>query len=763
MNDTTIIETALSLRAAFDSVIASHSDDEGLVDCVLSVLEDNELLNQDKIKEDFEKNAEKDRLLKIGVVGAVKSGKSSLLNALFFDGVDILPKAATPMTAALTELSYGDKCEISIDFFTEGDIQTLKAKAGEYQRKQKDLTDNYVKEMEENWLKLQKRKNPNFKDKPTSQEQAQWKKNASQQADNKLKMDLNLSGSYDQYEKIKNAGQRKTESERFEIENIKDIAIRLEDYVGSSGRYMPFTSKVTIKISLEPLKEICVIDTPGFNDPVPSRDERARLSLRECDVVLILSPAGKFISSNDKEVMSKITTKNGIRELYLISSQFDNQIFGMEIMNEANGELGQAINNIKSTLANVARKNLEPINRDGIFNELITNPESRLFPSSGICESMRKTFDQKTSWDSGKQKVWENLVNSYPDYFSDSDKATSLNSLKRLGNIDVINKCIFSVKERKQAIFLEKLAVFSSKYNNAAKSSKTQICEYLTQREKNIKEKNISQIEKEIEELQQVYNKMSPQIEEILEDTIREWRDTVREDYLNNLTVSKMEVKTGIDSAKGTGSRSWTTGHWFWKENHTETFTTADVSIIEESLDAYIDDYNTRIPYFMEKEIYRLTKKIAYAVQKTWTENLTTGADSLIELRSKVRSTLSALDLHYDVSYKGDRFSMKNEEQKSIMGFFSHLSNSSELTQDDAKNCLHAARTFAGKLDKDFKDILDSVLENILQKCKSCNFSKQVMDGYIKKLEKAKSDIEKPKLALETLRRIRSEVEKIEC
>ena len=45
------------------------------------------------------------RDLKIGIVGQVKAGKSSFLNALIFDGRDILPKAATPMTAALTKIS----------------------------------------------------------------------------------------------------------------------------------------------------------------------------------------------------------------------------------------------------------------------------------------------------------------------------------------------------------------------------------------------------------------------------------------------------------------------------------------------------------------------------------------------------------------------------------------------------------------------------------------------------------------------------------
>ena len=45
------------------------------------------------------------RKLSIGIVGAVKAGKSSFLNACIFDGEDYLPKAATPMTAALTGIT----------------------------------------------------------------------------------------------------------------------------------------------------------------------------------------------------------------------------------------------------------------------------------------------------------------------------------------------------------------------------------------------------------------------------------------------------------------------------------------------------------------------------------------------------------------------------------------------------------------------------------------------------------------------------------
>src|SRR6218665_917384 len=51
--------------------------------------------------------AEDQRLLNIGIIGRVKAGKSSLLNSVLFKGEDILPKAATPMTASLVIITHG--------------------------------------------------------------------------------------------------------------------------------------------------------------------------------------------------------------------------------------------------------------------------------------------------------------------------------------------------------------------------------------------------------------------------------------------------------------------------------------------------------------------------------------------------------------------------------------------------------------------------------------------------------------------------------
>ena len=72
--------------------------------------------------------------LQIGIVGQVKAGKSSFLNALFFDGENILPRASTPMTAGLTILEYGEQNALEVDYFTQKDWSFFERDSDAYKR-----------------------------------------------------------------------------------------------------------------------------------------------------------------------------------------------------------------------------------------------------------------------------------------------------------------------------------------------------------------------------------------------------------------------------------------------------------------------------------------------------------------------------------------------------------------------------------------------------------------------------------------------------
>ena len=49
-------------------------------------------------------------------------------------GNDILPKAATPMTAALTIMEYSENVSAEVDFFTQQDIDEIKVKYDLFQK-----------------------------------------------------------------------------------------------------------------------------------------------------------------------------------------------------------------------------------------------------------------------------------------------------------------------------------------------------------------------------------------------------------------------------------------------------------------------------------------------------------------------------------------------------------------------------------------------------------------------------------------------------
>ena len=59
-------------------------------------------------------------VLTIGVIGQMKCGKSTFLNAFVFED-DILPAATTPMTAALTVVTFGEEKKIVAEFYTNAE------------------------------------------------------------------------------------------------------------------------------------------------------------------------------------------------------------------------------------------------------------------------------------------------------------------------------------------------------------------------------------------------------------------------------------------------------------------------------------------------------------------------------------------------------------------------------------------------------------------------------------------------------------------
>ncbi len=159
------------------------------------------------------------RGLKVGIIGHVKAGKSSLLNALIFEGKDVLPKAATTETASLTILKYAQNLSASAQFYDEKDMEELKRDHERYEKKFKEIVSEEVKKLEEKQQGLLNKAkgvmggsgkafSKDHKEAPKQKilSPEEIRERAQKIAKNELDNDAKLTASHDQFERMKESG-----------------------------------------------------------------------------------------------------------------------------------------------------------------------------------------------------------------------------------------------------------------------------------------------------------------------------------------------------------------------------------------------------------------------------------------------------------------------------------------------------------------------------------------------------------------------------
>ena len=360
-----------------------------------------------KIKDEFnqfrigaDKLLGENKVLKIGVVGQVKAGKSSFLNSLFFDGENVLPRASTPMTAGLTVLEYGEENMFSIDYYNEKEWNTFEGKA--------KLYDDFLQE--------QKGMLPEGHN--LSDEEIARMANISEDLTSAKELVSSCSGTARSKIKAQSFVETKTFSD---ISDLQDI---LADYVGAEGRYTSVVKSLTIKLNDERLKNLRIVDTPGVNDPIQSREFRTREFLRECHGVFLLSYAGRFFDSTDVNFLSGRIGSQGIGTVVLIASKFDSVL--QDVGTKFPDDLVGAWEDCERQLKKQFRRNLAESDYKG--------DEPRFDVSSGIGYSIYNKPRDK--WDSMEEHVVKQMKQFYPSNFDTVEhiKETFFN----LANIDVI-------------------------------------------------------------------------------------------------------------------------------------------------------------------------------------------------------------------------------------------------------------------------------------------------------------------------------------
>ncbi len=131
------------------ALIEKTLQEQGLQERAKPFIRDNAVIKTEELEKTLKEMQAEDRDLKVGIIGRVKAGKSSLLNALIFEGVEVLPKAATPMTASLTVLKYADTLSAEVEFYSPKDILELENEHERYVREFNKIVDEEVKKQKE--------------------------------------------------------------------------------------------------------------------------------------------------------------------------------------------------------------------------------------------------------------------------------------------------------------------------------------------------------------------------------------------------------------------------------------------------------------------------------------------------------------------------------------------------------------------------------------------------------------------------------------
>ena len=95
------------------------------------------------------------------------------------------------------------------------------------------------------------------------------------------------------------------------------------EYVGADGKYVSITKSVKIYYPKEYLKGVEIVDTPGFNDPIVSREERTKEFLKKADVVLMMLYAGRPFDATDRDIIFKNVSQCGIGKVLIGINKYD--------------------------------------------------------------------------------------------------------------------------------------------------------------------------------------------------------------------------------------------------------------------------------------------------------------------------------------------------------------------------------------------------------------------------------------------------------
>lgn len=537
----TLVTQDEKLIKSLDRISESLNQSKKLISSEL-VLDFQSKVNS--VKENLSNIKLSERVMRIGIVGEVKAGKSSFLNALIFDGESILPKAPTPMTAALTKLGYSEQSSAKIVFYEDYDWQVIEKYNAEY--------NSFIFE------KLESERmsyNPDpmgyIPPMPTFKSVEEMYKN--QIPDHLVachelvhlaeESDIDVSDYLGKTIVISGSS------------SIEEFIGELNNYVGTNGQYTPIVKHTEILMSNPLLQDIEIIDTPGLNDPILSRSEKTKEFLMNCDVAFLLSYSGQFLGSQDMDLLTMTLPSEGIRKAIVVGSKFDSGILDYK---KRKASFEEAYKVSRRNFNEQAASNLKACMESNRYPAVIKHINESLPPAyvSSLMYSAAKHLEQNQPFTEEEETVINQMVKRFDGF------ETTVDFLYRLSNIKKVRENTFTtLKNEKDETIAERIADITNNQKNkflsilenmniAARHNQTDLDQYdfeqIQNKLKNLMKK-LNSIRSEVKSIFELSNIEAQRILKDLEiEVAKEIDNHIGVNVLSRTETRRESVKTGL-------------------------------------------------------------------------------------------------------------------------------------------------------------------------------------------------------------------------
>lgn len=567
------------------------------------LIDKNTLSELQSLAQSFKKDAEhtqqQNRLLRIGIIGQIKRGKSSFLNTLLFNGQDILPKAATPMTAALTRISYAEEPQATVEFYTKQEWQKVTNTASKVLEAEvvyeQQLTE-FRQNQQQGISRRSRGQRPPIKPNHSDEEKACCEL---------VKMVEKSGVAIYDFLGLEHVIEN--------VSNNSDLVEKLAAFVGADGTYTPIVKSTELKLNVDGLQGIEVVDTPGMNDPIISRGRRTQEFIGQCDVVFFLSYCGQFLDMHDMGLLAQNIPNKGIKDIVLIGSIFDSALLD-EYDNY--GSIQQALPALTTKLANVARQNVEAVCQQGqgndsenyIFNAL-TNALPPIFISSRCADLATKG----TALSEEERHTLEQLNGMYSDF------EFSPPVLEAIGNFKPIHAKLAGVRENKEKILAERFDDILKGAERGLRSLLMKIREDLLHRKKLLEEGDLdalaAQQQQMISRIENGQIKINAAFEKQMITAQTKLATSLNDLKQIALDAKRIETQSGSKQESYEVSRTVSDSSWYkpWSWGSTRTVYSTEYRTVHYSY-ANVQDAVDKLETFVYKTDEQLNRSVQEAV-----------------------------------------------------------------------------------------------------------------------------------------------------